>query len=437
MWRSSLLGVDARLNLSNFQEASVQRPPLRAPLQGRLQADVVVVGAGFAGLSAALELAERGLRVVVLEARRVGSGATGRNGGQVIVGYASGLAPFEKQFGAETALQAWNMSLQAIDLLDQRIASHKILCERVHGYLNVADSPRKTLELRRAFESLLTRGIEGNWAEGADVGALIDSPRYKAAFYERRSGHLHPLKYALGLARAARSAGVQIFELSPVTALQRGDPLVARTPEGEVQARYGVLAGNSMLAQHAPRVAPELSARIMPVGTYIAGTVPLDPALCARLVPSNAAVADNNFALDYFRFTEDHRLLLGGRVSYTGRTPGGLESKMRERMEAIFPQLRATPIDHIWGGFVDISMNRAPDFGRLSDNLYYLQGFSGHGVALTGLAGMLAAQAVAGQAEHFDLFARLQHRPFPGGAFLRTPTLVLGMWWYRLREILG
>lgn len=436
MWRTSLLRVDARLNQANYHEASVQRPPLRAPLRHSLTADVVVVGAGFAGLSAALSLAERGMSVVVLDAQRVGSGASGRNGGQVIVGYASGLTPFEQQLGAQLAQTAWDLSLEAIDLLDQRIATHKIQCERVHGYLNVADSPRKARALRQDFDALCARGIEGRWAEAADVAGLIDSPRYKAAFYEPRSGHLHPLKYALGLARAARAAGVQIFEQSAVISLDRGHTLVARTAEGEVRARYGVLAGNSMLAQHGPRVAPELTSRIMPVGTYIIGTVPLDPALCARLVPSNAAVSDNNIALDYFRFTEDHRLLFGGRVSYTARTPARLEAAMRERMVAVFPQLRGVPIDHVWGGFVDISMNRTPDFGRLGDNLYYLQGFSGHGVALTGLAGQLAAEAVAGQAERFDVFARLQHRRFPGGALFRTPTLALGMSWHRLRELL-
>jgi gamma-glutamylputrescine oxidase len=437
MGRSSLLGTHARLNQSNYHEASVQRPPLREPLQGTLQADVVVVGAGFAGLSAALELSARGLRVVVLEAQRVGSGASGRNGGQAIVGYACGQMPYEQQLGAEAAQTAWDLSLQAIELLDQRIATHRIECERVHGYLNVAVSPRKLRTLRAEFEALGRRGIEGDWAEGADVGRLINSPRYCAAFYEPRSGHLHPLKYALGLARAARAAGVQIFEQSPVMELQRGTRLVARTPQGEVRATWGVLAGNSLLAQHSPRVAPELTKRTLPVGTYMVGTVPLEPALCEHLVPSNAAVADNNLALDYFRFTADHRLLFGGGVSYTGRTPARLESEMRERMVAVFPQLRGVLIDHVWGGFVDISMNRAPDFGRLGDNLYYLQGFSGHGVALTGLGGQLVAEAVAGQAERFDVLARLKHRPFPGGALLCTPTLALGMWWHRLRDAMG
>lgn len=432
----SLVGSDTQLNRSSWYEASVQRGPVLPPLTEHLQADAVVVGAGFAGLSAALELAERGLSVVVLEAERIGSGASGRNGGQAIVGYASGQGPFEQQLGREDAQRAWDMSLEAIDLIDQRIARHGIDCERANGYVYVADSSRKARALRAEADDLRARGIAVEWAEGADLAGLIDSPRYVAAAREMRSGHLHPLKYALGLARAAQAAGVRIFEGSAVTGLQRGATLVARTAQGQVSARFGVLAGNCMLPEHGPAVAPEIAPRIMPVGTYIVGTAPLDPELCARLIPRNAAVCDNNFVLDYFRFSADHRMLFGGRVSYTTMTPPRLKAVMRERMVAIFPALADVPVEFVWGGFVDISMNRAPDFGRLGDNLYYLQGFSGHGVALTGLAGRLVAETIAGQAARFDVFTRLRHRRFPGGPLLRTPSLALGMLWHRLRDVL-
>ena len=436
MFQRSLVGSDTQLNRRSYYEASVNRPEPCPALEGAVQADVVVVGAGFAGLSAALEMAQRGLSVVVLEADRVGSGASGRNGGQAIVGYASGQEPFEAQLGAADAQRAWDMSLQALDLMEQRMATHKIDCDWVKGYVYVADSARKARVLRQEVDGLQQRGLACDWAEGAQVPRLIDSPRYVAAARETRSGHLHPLKYALGLAQAAQAAGVRIFEHTPVTALQRGTTLVATTPQGLVKARFGVLAGNSMLAQYGPQVAPDIAPRIMPVGTYIVGTAPLDPALCARLIPSNSAVCDNNFVLDYFRFSADLRLLFGGRVSYTTQTPRHLEAVMRQRMGVVFPALKDVPIEHVWGGFVDISMNRAPDFGRLGDNMYYLQGFSGHGVALTGLAGQLVAEAVAGQAGRFDVFARLKHRAFPGGALLRTPSLALGMLWYRLRDAL-
>jgi len=435
MFTRSLLNSDTQLNQSSYYEASVQRPAPCPPLQGTVQADVVVVGGGFAGLSAALEMAQRGLSVVLLEADRIGSGASGRNGGQAIVGYASGQGPFEEQLGAADAHRAWEMSLQAVDLIEQRIGAHGIDCDWQRGYTYVADSAKKARALRDECDEHNRLGVPSAWAEGADVARFVDSPRYVAAFHEQRSGHLHPLKYALGLARAAQAAGVQIFEHSPVTALQRGATLVATTAQGVVRARFGVLAGNCTLPAYGPAVAPEIAPRIMPVGTYIIGTAPLDPALCARLIPNHAAICDNNFVLDYFRFSADRRMLFGGRVSYTTMTPPNLKGVMAQRMGAVFPALKDAPVDYVWGGFVDISMNRAPDFGRLGDNLYYLQGFSGHGVALTGLAGQLVAETVAGQAGRFDVFARLQHRTFPGGALLRMPSLALGMLWYRLKDM--
>ena len=431
----SLLDSDTQLNQRSYYEASVVRPAAAPALRERLQADVLVVGGGFAGLSSALALAERGLSVVLLEADRVGSGASGRNGGQVIVGYASGQEPFEQQLGQLDADRAWAMSVEAVQRVQQRMAQHHIDADWRSGYLYVADSKRKARQLRDEADGLRKRGIEVTWAEGDAVRQHIDSPRYAAAAYEQVSGHLHPLKYALGLQRAAELAGVRVFEHSPVVALQRGDPAVARTAQGEVQARFVVLAGNCTLSAWGPQVAPEIAPRIMPVGTYIVATPPLDPALVQRLVPSGAAVCDNNFVLDYFRFSADHRLLFGGRVSYTTLTPPRLKELMQQRMVQVFPELAGVPIEHVWGGFVDISMNRAPDFGRLGANVFYLQGFSGHGVALTTLAGDLVAEAVAGQASRFDVFARLQHHRFPGGALLRTPTLALGMLWHRLRDV--
>lgn len=430
-----LLQSDTQLNQKSYYESSVKREIAEPALSDDIVADVVVVGAGFAGLSAAIELAQRGYKVVVLEADRVCSGASGRNGGQAIVGFASGQAPFEQQLGQADAKRAWEMSLQGLDLLDQRIAEFEIDCDRVHGYLYVAETARKA----RALEAEMTAmnrdyGLATEWATGANVQRYIQSPRYCAAAYERTSGHLHPLKYGLGLARAAKQLGVKIFENSPVLDMRRAPTLTALTARGQVKASFGVLAGNCMLGEYGPRVAPDITPRIMPVGTYIVGTAPLSPEVCARLIARHAAVCDNNFVLDYFRFSADHRLLFGGRVSYSARTPAHLQESMAKRLAAVFPGLTEVAIDYVWGGFVDISMDRAPDFGRLGSNLYYLQGFSGHGVALTGLAGQLVAQAIAGQSERFDLFASLQHRPFPGGALLRMPSLVLGMLYHRLGE---
>jgi len=432
-----LLDSDTQLNQKSYYEASVVREPAQDSLSAEMTCDVVVVGAGFAGLSAAIDLAHKGYQVVVLEADRVCSGASGRNGGQAIVGFASGQQPFEQQLGASVARQAWDMSLEAIALIDERIAQFDIDCDRVNGYLYVADSARKARALEEDMREMEQRyGMATDFATGSDVQRHIQSPLYCASAYETKSGHLHPLKFGLGLARAARSLGVQIYEKSPVVSLQRGAKLRAGTPRGSVTASFGVLAGNCTLGEYGPQVAPDIAPRIMPVGTYIIGTAPLDAHACETLIPRNAAVCDNNFVLDYFRFSADHRLLFGGRVSYSARTPSNLQQLMSKRMGKVFPSLASSPVEFVWGGFVDISMNRAPDFGRLGDNLYYLQGFSGHGVALTGLAGRLVAQAVAGQAERFDVFARLQHRNFPGGAWLRKPSLVLGMAYHQLTDLL-
>lgn len=432
-----LLHSDTQLNQKSYYESSVQRELDEPALSGDIRADVVVVGAGFAGLSAAIELAQRGYEVVVLEADRICSGASGRNGGQAIVGFASGQAPLEQQLGPADAKRAWEMSLEGLNLLDQRIAEFEIDCDRVHGYLYVAETARKAKALEVEMTAMdRDYGLATEWATGSDVQGYIRSARYCAAAYERTSGHLHPLKYGLGLARAAKQLGVKIFENSPVVDMRRGPTLTAVTAHGQVRASFGVLAGNCTLGEYGPRVAPDINARIMPVGTYIVGTAPLAPEVCARLIARNAAVCDNNFVLDYFRFSADHRLLFGGGVSYSARTPAHLQQSMAKRLAAVFPELKEVAIDYVWGGFVDISMNRAPDFGRLGSNLYYLQGFSGHGVALTGLAGRLVAQAVVGQSERFDVFASLQHRSFPGGALLRMPSLVVGMLYHQLREAL-
>ncbi|MES2945139.1 MAG: FAD-binding oxidoreductase [Pseudomonadota bacterium] len=430
-----LLKSDTQLNQNSYYEASLARPAATAPLQGELNVDVLVVGAGFSGLSAAIELAQRGFSVAVLEADRICSGASGRNGGQAIVGFASGQEPFEKQLGAENARLAWDMSLEGIRLIDERIAQFGIDCDRVKAYVYVADSARKARALEAEMNNMArVYGLDVDFAAGQDVQRLIKSRRYVAAAYENVSGHLHPLKYGLGLAEAARALGVKIFEHSPVTSLKRGKSLQANTAGGVVRAGFGLLAGNCTLAEYGPAVAPELAPRIMPVGTYMIASSPLNPALCEQLIPRQAAVCDNNFVLDYFRFSADHRMLFGGRVSYTTMTPPNLKQLMAKRMVEVFPELDGVAVDYLWGGFVDISMNRAPDFGRLGDQLFYLQGFSGHGLALAGLAGRLVAEAIAGQASRFDVFAALQHRRFPGGPLLRMPSLALGMLFHRLRD---
>ncbi|MDE2565593.1 MAG: FAD-binding oxidoreductase, partial [Burkholderiales bacterium] len=412
-------------------------------LLGSASCDVAVVGGGLAGLSAALELAERGRDVRLLEAGTLGSGASGRNGGQALHGLACDNQVIEAQLGLDDARRVWAMTIEALDLLRQRIARHAIDCEWQDGFLSLATRPRKAQALTAWADRLeAVYGYPLTRIAPADIGRWIASPRYHSGIHDPRSGHLHPLKYTRGLARAAAAAGARLHERSPVLALQApvpGGPVRLRTAQGELRASQVLLAGNVALGALSPGLAPSLAARVMPVGTYIACTEVLGADRADSLIASRSAVCDTNFVLDYFRTTADHRLLFGGRVSYSTRAPADLARAMQQRMRLAFPQLARARVDHAWGGFVDITMNRAPDFGRLPGlpSVYYLQGFSGHGLALTGLAGRLVAEALCGDASRFDVFARLRHRPFPGGRRLRTPALVLGMAWYRLRDMLG
>jgi gamma-glutamylputrescine oxidase len=409
-------------------------------LDGAVDCDVAIVGGGLAGLSAALELAQRGLSVRVLEAGVVGGGASGRNGGQAIHGLACDMPVIEAQLGLDNARRVFALTIDALDLIQQRIATHGIACDWQDGFLSVATSARKAGKLEAWAQRMATvYGYPMRPIAGSDVGRWVASPRYHGGVHDPRSGHLHPLKYTLGIARAAAQAGALLHEGSKVSAIEAGAVTRLRTSRGEVRARQVLLAGNV----HLGRLKPSLAPRIMPVGTYIACTERLESGLAASLIPSRSAVCDTDVVLDYFRPTADDRLLFGGRVSYSTLPPARLAQAMRQRIVRTFPQLARARVEHAWGGFVDITMNRAPDFGRLpaerggAGNIYYLQGFSGHGLALTGMAGRLVAQAMMGEAGGFELFSRLKHRAFPGGPWLRMPALVLGMAWYRLRDALG
>jgi gamma-glutamylputrescine oxidase len=431
----SLLRIDQELTKNSYYAATAQRTQRFEALGTHAECDVAVVGGGLAGLSAAIELADRGYAVTLLEARELGWGASGRNGGQAIAGLACDQSVIEAQLGHEGSRRVWDMTLEAIRLIRERIERFEIDCDWRSGTLGVATSERKARELRAWHEAMHARyGYRTTWIDRDAVAQWIASPRYVAGIHDPEGGHLHPLKYSLGLARAAAGLGVRLHEQSVVDAIEPGPTVRLHTAGGSVRASHVLLAGNVYLQG----LAPQLEARVMPVGTYIVASERLDAALAASLIPSGAAVCDTNFVLDYFRTTADHRMLYGGRVSYSTATPMNLAASMQRRMARTFPQLQGVGVEYAWGGFVDISMNRAPDFGRLPEasNIYYLQGFSGHGLALTGLAGKLVAEAIDGDASRFDTFAQLRHRRFPGGRLLRTPALVAGMAYYRLRDLL-
>ena len=424
-----------RQHIDSWYAQSAPAAAHRAALQGSIEADVCVIGGGIAGCSTALHLAERGRSVVLLEGELIGWGASGRSGAQAITGVACGQQKLEALLGAADARRIWDLSVEALQLQRTLIARHAIDCDYVPGQMHVALKPRQERELREEID-WLRKDYDYHaqrMVERDELRTLLATERYLAASFDEQCGHLHPLRYTQGLASAAERAGARVFEDSRALDYRRSDgQLLVRTAGGTVRCRAIALCGNAWLGPFAPA----LARKIMGVGTYIVATAALGAERAQQLIRNNAAVTDVNWVLDYFRRSSDHRLLFGGRVSYSGLDPQDTPRATRARMLRVFPQLADVPIEYAWGGYVDITLNRAPHFGRLEPDVYFVQGFSGHGIALTGIAGQLLAEAIRGTEERFDLFARLPHRDFPGGPALRRPALVLAMLWYRLRDLL-
>ena len=424
----------------SYYAASAHSSPQRPPLAGALDCDVCVVGGGIAGCSAALHLAERGYRVALLEENRIGWGASGRSGAQAIHGLAAPQAKVRHLVGAQAAKAIWDVTVEALGLIRELIERHRIDCDWTQGHLLTAIKPRHDADLHAELEELHDQYQyeSTRYMSRDEVRSVLATDRYIGAIYDSRSGHLHPLNYTLGLAAAAERAGVRIFEgtraldFAPAAGTATGGTTRVRAAGGEVRCQFVVLCGNVYLGA----TAPTLASKIMAVATYIVATEPLGAERARGLIANNAAVSDMNWVLDYFRLSADHRLLFGGRVNYSGLSSFDAPSATRARMLKVFPHLSDVRIQFAWGGEVDITLNRAPHFGRLAPNVYFLQGFSGHGIALTGIAGKLVAEAISGTAERFDVFARIPHAHFPGGAALRRPALVLAMLYYRLRDLL-
>ena len=422
-------------HIGSYYAASARAAPARPVLEGTVECDECVVGAGIAGCSSALHLAQAGLSVVLLEQHRVSWGASGRSGGQALFGIAAGQAKLERLIGRADARAVWEVSVEALTLMRELIHRYSIDCDFAEGFLYTAVKEQHVRELQSELTELRER-LEYpsvRYVPRAELRELLATERYLGALYDSNSAHLHSLNYTLGLARAAEQHGVRIFEASRATAFSpNGSQVRVQTPGGEVRARFLVLCGNVYLGN----TAPSLASKIMAVATYIVATEPLGAERAGQLIRNNAAVSDMNWVLDYFRRSADHRLLFGGRVNYSGLKSFDAPGATRVRMLRVFPQLQDLRIDYAWGGHVDITLNRAPHFGRLAPNVYFLQGFSGHGIALTGIAGKLVAEAIRGTAARFDVFARIPHANFPGGAALRRPALVLAMLWFRLRDLL-
>jgi len=422
----------------SYYAATAHQAPVRPQLESSIECDVCVVGGGIAGCSAALHLAEAGYHVVLLEDRRIGWGSSGRSGGQAIHGIAASQTKVERLLGAAGARAVWDVSLEGLALIKDLIRRHAIACDWVDGYLQAAVKKQHLRELRTEVDVLQSQLAYASvrFVPRQELCGVLGTDRYIGALFDSNSGHLHPLNYTLGLAAAAEHQGARIFEGTRALAFRETGAVAGavrvRTPRGEVRTQHLVLCGNVYLGD----TAPMLARKIIPIGSHIVATEPLGMERARALVANNAAVCDMNWVLDYFRCSADHRLLFGGRVSSPFGGPAAKARATRQRMLNVFPQLVDARIDYAWGGQVDITLNRAPHFGRLASNIYFLQGFSGHGIALTGIAGKLVAQAIAGTAERFDVFAAIPHRNIPGGAALRRPVLVLGLLYYKMRDLL-
>jgi gamma-glutamylputrescine oxidase len=421
------------ITATSYYQDSANRTLSFPKLEGTMSADVVVVGGGYTGLSAALELAEAGYRVALVEATHIGSGASGRNGGQICTGFSSGQGKIVRQLGAADARKCFDIAEDAKRLIEARIAKHRIETGLQWGYLHCATKPKQNDELKAWAEELAELGYnECGMLSKIELEEKLDTSLYHGAMREARAGHFHPLNYCLGLADAAAKAGAHLFEHSPALEIDTSSTPYVRTAHGRINAKFIVLGGNAYLG----KTVKPLYGRVMPVTSFIVTTEPLGENRAHALIRDNEAVADSNFILDYFRLTEDNRLLFGGAANYSTLEPADVAAFMKKRVLKVFPQLNNVAISHAWGGYIAITSNRIPDCGWLSPTCIYAHGYSGQGVALAGMYGKLMGEAIRGTAERFDLLSRVKHLPFPGGS-VRTPMLVAAMLFYRLRDALG
>ena len=419
---------------TSWYAASANDKSVRPTLEGEMHADICVIGAGFTGMSAALELAEKGFSVIVLEGTRIGFGASGRNGGQIVNGYSRDLETIAGRYGQEKAVKLGEMSLEGGQIIRERVAKYGIDCDLVDGGFFAAFTQKQIQEMEANKIHWEKHGHSGlEMVSKAEVGQYVKSDRYAGGMIDRLGGHIHPLNYVLGEAAAVEKLGGRIFENSRVIGVEKGTSPTVRTAHGKVTAKYVLVCGNAYLG----KLLPEIGDRMMPVSSQVMATEPLDADLIESLLPANYCVEDANYILDYYRRTSDNRLLYGGGIGYGGSDPADLTSVIRPNMLKTFPQLKDVKIDFAWSGNFALTLTRIPHMGRLSENIYFSHGDSGHGVTTTQLLGRILAEVVSGQAGRFDVWSSLPNFPFPGGKTFRVPLTVLGAWWYGLRDKLG
>jgi glycine/D-amino acid oxidase-like deaminating enzyme len=405
-------------------------------LAGEHRCDVAVVGAGFTGLSTALHLAERGYDVAIIEANRVGWGASGRNGGQLIDGIVEvkKISEIGRKYGESAANTLRQIGIDSRDVVLDGIKKYGINCDLKFGFLDVA----LTQEDLDYFEAEVERKRSLNYPHKMEIvprdqlHTVVGSDMYIGGMVHRGNGHLHPLNLCIGEARAAEENGARIFEQSRVTRIHHGAKPRVETNDGVMHANKVVLAGNAYLGKSEPR----LYGKVIPAGSYIIATEPLGDELATELLPQDMAVCDQRVGLDYYRLSADKRMLFGGLCNYSGRHPKDITASIRPRMIKVFPQLENVRVDYEWGGYIAITIKRIPQMGRIQGNTYYSHGYSGHGLAPTHIAGQILADMICGDSERFDVFERVRHWKLPGGKWFANPALALGMFYYRLKEIL-
>jgi gamma-glutamylputrescine oxidase len=393
---------------------------------------VCIIGGGYTGLSAALHLRQAGYDVVLLEAKRVGFGASGRNGGQLYGGMRRDVDWLEDKVGRATAKTLWQLGDEARQLVKDLIHEHRIDCDLTPGIAIVAHRRRYVVEYHELVDKLTNTygATDLEKTDAARVRELIGTDVYYGGYVDWAAAHLHPLNLARGIARAGLSVGVRIHEDSTATGFAEGQRIRIETSSGYVEADHLLIATNGYLGN----LSPKLAGRIMPINNFIIATEPMDPARVAALNPQRVAAGDSRFVINYFRIAADGRLLFGGGENYRRGFPRDIAGFVRPYMLKIYPQLADLTIDYAWGGTLAITMNRMPHFGRLSPRIYFAHGYSGQGVAMAHLAGKLFVEAIRGSAERFDVFSRVPTPRFPGGRLLRWPGLVLGMTYFALRD---
>ena len=393
-------------------------------LEEDISADVVIVGGGFSGVATAVELCERGCKVALIEANRIGWGASGRNGGQIIGGYGSNPAAFRSSIGSEGVKVVENMGVECVDIIKARIEKYKIDCDLKWGYCEVGLKNRHMKAYRDWANDEPAIKLLGR----DELKEYVNSELYIGGYYREDWGHIQPLNLCIGEARAAESMGAKIFEQSRITSITYGDQPKVYTESGSVKADHVILCGNAYMGD----LEPYLDARVLPATSCIIGTEPLTEEQIQQTLVQDVAVCDSRTALDYYRLSADKRLLFGGLANYLGLDPANVTGIMRSKMEKVFPSLRNVRIDYSWSGRMGISVRRMPQIGRIKNsNVLYISGYSGHGVAPTHMTGRILAEAVSGNTYRFDIMNKMFHMTWPGGKLLRRPFMALGMMWYK------